>query len=67
MYLFKLQDHPDSINLICNELIKGGSMGQGTTVPGNFDVDLVIYSESENKYLHLIFILYTVYKNNLKL
>ena len=35
-------------------MIKGGSMGQGTTVPGKFDVDLVIYSESENKYLSLI-------------
>ena len=26
-------------------------MGQGTTVPGNFDVDLVIYSESKDNFL----------------
>ena len=30
-----------------NEVIKGGSLGHGTAVPGNFDVDLVMYSDSE--------------------
>ena len=27
-----------------NEVIKAGSLGHGTAVPGDFDLDLVIYS-----------------------
>ena len=27
------------------EVVKGGSLGQGTAVPGNFDLDLVLYSQ----------------------
>ena len=27
-----------------SEVFKGGSMGKGTTVPGEFDVDLIIFS-----------------------
>lgn len=30
-----------------NEVVKGGSLGHGTTVPGNFDADLVLYSDSK--------------------
>ena len=30
------------------EVFKGGSMGHGTTVPGKFDIDLVLYSRSKN-------------------
>nr|CAO00531.1 (2-5)A synthetase [Lubomirskia baikalensis] len=28
------------------EVIKGGSLGQGTAIPGDFDLDLVIYTDS---------------------
>ena len=27
------------------EVIKGGSLGQGTAIPGDFDLDLVIYTD----------------------
>ena len=27
-----------------SEIIKGGSLGHGTAVPGDYDIDLVIYS-----------------------
>ena len=27
--------------------MKGGSLGQGTAIPGNFDLDLVLYSSGE--------------------
>lgn len=27
-----------------SEIIKAGSLGQGTAVPGHYDIDLVIYS-----------------------
>ena len=29
------------------EIIKGGSLGHGTAVPGKFDLDLVVYSRGE--------------------
>nr|AGZ60267.1 2',5'-oligoadenylate synthetase [Tedania ignis] len=32
--------------LVVDEVIKGGSMGHGTTVPGDYDIDIVIYSRS---------------------
>ena len=31
-----------------SEVFKGGSMGKGTTVPGDFDVDLIIFSRCES-------------------
>ena len=33
--------------MVCNEIIKAGSLGHGTAVKGYYDVDLVIYSECE--------------------
>ena len=30
-----------------SEIIKAGSLGQGTAVPGKYDIDLVIYSRSK--------------------
>ena len=31
-------------SISCSEIIKGGSLGHGTAVPGHYDIDLVIYS-----------------------
>lgn len=28
-------------------MVKAGSLGHGTTVPGDFDLDLVVYSQGE--------------------
>ena len=33
-----------SCGLRVSEVVKGGSLGQGTAVPGEFDLDLIIYS-----------------------
>lgn len=42
---------PSSGNtMVCNEIIKAGSLGHGTAVKGYYDVDLVIYSESINAF-----------------
>jgi hypothetical protein len=30
-----------------SEVIKAGSLGHGTAVPGHYDLDIVIYSESK--------------------
>ena len=30
-----------------SEIVEGGSMGHGTTVPNEFDIDLVIYSRGK--------------------
>ena len=30
-----------------SEIIKGGSLGHGTGVHGNFDIDLVVYSRGK--------------------
>ena len=38
-------------HFIVNEVIKGGSLGHGTVVPGHFDTDLVLYSQSEPLWL----------------
>jgi hypothetical protein len=35
----------DSFNI--SEIVEGGSMGHGTTVPNEFDIDLVIYSRGK--------------------
>ena len=34
--------------LTVNEVIKGGSLGQGTAVPGHFDLDMVVYSSGKS-------------------
>ena len=34
-------------------MFKGGSMGKGTMIQGDFDVDLVIYTTSELQLLNL--------------
>lgn len=34
------------VGIEVTEVFKGGSMGQGTTVPGHYDIDLVLYSRS---------------------
>lgn len=31
-----------------DEIIRAGSLGHGTAVPGDFDLDLVIYSRGEH-------------------
>ena len=31
-----------------SEVVVGGSLGQGTAVPGKFDIDLVIYTRGED-------------------
>ena len=31
-----------------SEVIKAGSLGDGTAVPGHYDLDLVIYSRGNN-------------------
>ena len=33
--------------MIANEVVRGGSLGHGITVPGHFDIDLVLYSRSK--------------------
>ena len=33
------------------EVFKGGSMGKGTMIPGDFDVDLIIFSRCKFYYL----------------
>ena len=38
----------DSFNI--SEIVEGGSMGHGTTVPNEFDIDLVIYSRGMNQH-----------------
>ena len=43
-----------------NEVIKAGSLGHGTAVPGHYDIDIVIYSSSKLKFSH-----FTILANNL--
>lgn len=38
----KYEDGSNCFNI--SEIVEGGSMGHGTTVPGEYDIDLVIYS-----------------------
>lgn len=33
--------------LVVAEVIKAGSLGHGTAVPGHYDLDIVVYSESK--------------------
>ena len=42
----KLQrsEYPELSQVKPSEIVVGGSLGHGTIVPGNFDVDLVILS-----------------------
>lgn len=37
-----LEQNFDGFNI--SEIVKGGSMGHGTAIPGHFDIDLVLYS-----------------------
>ena len=39
--------------LTVNEVIKGGSLGQGTAVPGHFDLDMVVYSSGKSDNIEL--------------
>ena len=39
------EDYPMLSRKTVTEVLKGGSLGHGTTVPGEFDVDLVLLSE----------------------
>lgn len=32
-----------------SEVIKAGSLGHGTAVPGHYDLDIVVYSESKGE------------------
>lgn len=56
MYVVYTQDNqPISIG----EVIKGGSLGHGTAVPGDFDLDLVIYSAGKaEKRLDIYYLYY---------
>ena len=42
---FCFQENFEGFNI--SEIIKAGSMGHGTAVPGHFDIDLVIYSRGK--------------------
>ena len=35
------------VGIEATEVFKGGSLGHGTTVPGHYDIDLVLYSRSK--------------------
>ena len=42
----KIQDEfKTDVGIKVSEVFKGGSLGQGTQVPFNYDIDLVLYSE----------------------
>ncbi len=47
------QQNVKSFNI--SEIVKAGSIGHGTTVPGHFDTDLVIYSRGSYVSLLLFF------------
>ena len=38
------------MGIVVTEVIKGGSLGHGTVVEEDFDIDLVLYSESEQSH-----------------
>ena len=40
------QGEPGGGGIILSEIIKAGSMGHGTAVPGHYDLDIVVYSDS---------------------
>ena len=42
VYFYIQKENFDEFNV--SEIVKVGSLGHGTAVPGNFDVDLIIYS-----------------------
>ena len=54
--LFDLQQNFSAIKI--HNIIKAGSLGHGTAVFGNFDVDLVIYSDSKHLKLHSYSLVY---------
>ena len=45
-YIIFLQTNFRGFNI--SEVIKAGSLGDGTAVPGHYDLDLVIYSRGNN-------------------
>ena len=45
--IIHFQENFEGFNI--SEIIKAGSMGHGTAVPGHFDIDLVIYSRGAAK------------------
>ena len=47
---FCFQENFEGFNI--SEIIKAGSMGHGTAVPGHFDIDLVIYSRGKTNLLY---------------
>ena len=51
-YIIFLQTNFRGFNI--SEVIKAGSLGDGTAVPGHYDLDLVIYSRGNNQYSHMI-------------
>ncbi len=38
-------------SMTISEVIKAGSLGHGTAVPGHYDLDIVIYSDSKDKHV----------------
>lgn len=44
MFLNVKAEFEHAVGIDVSEVFKGGSMGQGTTVPYNYDIDLVLYS-----------------------
>ena len=40
------------IQIRVSEIVKAGSMGHGTIVPGSFDIDLVLYSHGKQTCMH---------------
>ena len=47
LYCVLQEDFWKEVGIEVTEVFKGGSMGHGTTVPGHFDIDLVLYSRSK--------------------
>ena len=47
-YTIFLQTNFRGFNI--SEVIKAGSLGDGTAVPGQYDLDLVVYSRGNNLY-----------------
>ena len=41
----------DETNITPREVVKGGSLGQGTAVDGEFDLDLIIITEGTGSWL----------------
>ena len=44
MHAFMQTYFKSDCHLNVSEVVKGGSLGHGTAIPGDFDLDLVLYS-----------------------